>query len=230
MKRMLVLLLICLTVSFSACSSFNNNRTTSNELSATSMNESATPDIDKSEPPYTLRFNSFEEIAALKNIVNQNEEVVKNYLADKEYDMNGNIVSTEDIKALFDRIGDINMLHITKDSGYELVEVIYYIDYGYILTTYRQEKSLIRFYCYLESDNYEETSSDSLVDTLLISEKTMNIYKVKDELSSNILKGRIRTNNSVINMCIIESEDEDYLLEEVKSNIILAPLSNLVKE
>ena len=226
MKRLFLLLLLCLTLCFSSCARIDNEV---ERMDTSSIVENNSSYLQPPPMPYTLRFNSFEEVAELKNIVNQNEIDVKKYLNDKNFAMNG-VCSTEDVKKLFETIGNVNMLHLTEASAYKLVNVIYYVDYGYIMTTYTKDSATIRLLCYLNIVNNEEPSSELLVDTLSVSNKTMNVYKVTDEESPYTLKGHLLTNNSLVRMLIIESEEEHNLLENIKDHIILAALSSLISE
>lgn len=110
------------------------------------------------EPPEMLLFDSFEQIAELYSIAAQDEETVTAYLDQKGFSMNS-LSTKSDVVELFERISDLNMLHLDSSSGYELKSILYYVTYDYIMSTYKSGDDIVRFICYVGSGD-ELTSSN----------------------------------------------------------------------
>jgi len=77
------------------------------------------PGSEGVEPPDILNLDSFEKIAKLKGMLEEEDDVVIDYLDSNNYSMNG-LASKIDIAAFFDHVGDLNMFHMDPSSGYNL--------------------------------------------------------------------------------------------------------------
>lgn len=231
MKKLLIsIIAICTAFCCIGCSIDDS----SDKMTPTSDIVPITEDInnESSEPPCVLVFNSFEEIAELKDMLNEDEDIVLDYLTSNNYDMNG-LSSKNDIAKLFDDIGDTNMFHMDSSSGYHLHSMLYYVSYNYIMSTYTNDHDFIRFICYIgttdEKNTLNKTESEKeVVSTLSIGNKTVPLYRVEEKNSSYSLVGRTQTDNSMINIFLFE-ENVTVLRNSIDKNIISLTLLDLIE-
>lgn len=182
--------------------------------------------------PEILSFASFEQIAELNSIVAQDEETVAEYLDQKGFSMNS-LSTKSDVIELFERIGDLNMLHLDRASGYELAGISYYVTYDYIMSTYKSGEDIVRFICYVGAGE-ELTSSDignmesDLVGTFSIGATSVGLYNVVETNSPYALSGRVKTANSRIT--ILLSANDEAKIDLIGANIILSNLMNFITD
>lgn len=184
------------------------------------------------EPPEMLLFASFDQIAELNSIVTQDEETVSEYLDQKGFSING-LSTKSDVVELFERIGNLNMLYLNRSSGYELVNISYYVTYDYIMSTYKSGDDIVRFICYvgsgdeLTSSNIGNIESD-LVGTFSIGATSVGLYNVMETNSPYALSGRVETTNSRIT--ILLSENDGVKVDSIGTNIVLSKLMDLITD
>ena len=184
------------------------------------------------EPPEMLLFASFDQIAELNSIVTQDEETVSEYLDQKGFSING-LSTKSDVVELFERIGNLNMLYLNRSSGYELVNISYYVTYDYIMSTYKSGDDIVRFICYvgsgdeLTSSNIGNIESD-LVGTFSIGATSVGLYNVMETNSPYALSGRVETTNSRIT--ILLSENDGVKIDSIGTNIVLSKLMDLITD
>ena len=182
--------------------------------------------------PEVLVFDSFEQIAELNSIATQDEETVAEYLDQKGFSMNS-LSTKSDVVELFERIGDLNMLHLDRASGYELADISYYITYDYIMSTYKSGDDIVRFICYVGSGD-ELTSSDvgnnesDFAGTLIIGATSVGLRDVAETKTPYALSGRVNTTNSRIT--ILLSENDEAKIDSIGANIILSNLMDLITD
>lgn len=183
------------------------------------------------EVPLILSFVSFEQIAELNSITIEDEETVSEYLDQKGFSMNG-LSTKSDVVELFERIGNLNMLHLDSSSGYELVGISYYVTYDYIMSTYKSGDDIVRFICYIGSTD-ELTSSDisnvesELMGTFSIGTASVGLHSVAETNSPYALSGSIETTNSRITILLSEN-DETKIENNISTNIISANLMDII--
>lgn len=179
-----------------------------------------------------LLFDSFEQIAELYSIAAQDEETVTAYLDQKGFSMNS-LSTKSDVVELFERISDLNMLHLDSSSGYELKSILYYVTYDYIMSTYKSGDDIVRFICYvgsgdeLTSSNIGNIESD-LVGTFSIGATSVGLYNVMETNSPYALSGRVETTNSRIT--ILLSENDGVKVDSIGTNIVLSKLMDLITD
>lgn len=189
---------------------------------------------ETSDVPYVLAFDSFEQIAALKNMLEEDENTVADYLNSNNYSMNG-LTSKRDIGELFNDIGDLNMLHLDPASGYDLGGISYYVSYNYIMSTYKNGSDMVRFICYIGNSN-ETTAWNSadvheteIVSNFSIGNKTIGLHNVDDENSPFALAGSIETTNSQIAMFFTD-DNEETIRNRIGENIVSSTLLDLIEK
>ena len=197
----------------------------------TSMSDSQT--CGSHGVPETLRFDSFEQIAELNGIAAQDEETVAEYLDQKGFSMNS-LSTKSDVVELFERIGDLNMLHLDRASGYELVEILYYVTYDYIMSTYTCGDDMVRFICYIGAGD-EPASSDigntesNFVGTLSIGATSVRLRSVEETKTPYALIGNLETTNSRITILLSEN-DETKIENSISTNMVLSTLMDLITD
>lgn len=189
-------------------------------------------DGEHHDVPEVLSFASFDQIAELNSIVTQDEETVSEYLDQKGFSING-LSTKSDVVELFERIGNLNMLYLNRSSGYELVNISYYVTYDYIMSTYKSGDDIVRFICYvgsgdeLTSSNIGNIESD-LVGTFSIGATSVGLYNVMETNSPYALSGRVETTNSRIT--ILLSENDGVKVDSIGTNIVLSKLMDLITD
>lgn len=228
MKKLCALLVVlCVLIGCVGCA-VNEPGTDKNELSNNSFTDSTSPK-DSHDVPFILYFDSFEHISELKSMLEEDESTVDEYLRDNQYYMNG-LKSKNDINGLFDDIGDLNMLHLDSASGYSLAGITYYVSYGYIMSTYKNDNDIVRFICYINNGNLEDNISEpaelktAVIGNMSIGNKTLGLHSVDDEKSQFALASSIETENSQITLLFTEDND-DVIQAVIGDNVVEAPLS-----
>lgn len=184
------------------------------------------------EPPEMLLFDSFEQIAELYSIAAQDEETVTAYLDQKGFSMNS-LSTKSDVVELFERIGDLNMLHLDSSSGYELKSILYYVTYGYIMSTYTCGDDMVRFRCYIGAGD-EPASSDidniesNFEGTLTIGTTSVGLRSVAETSTPYAFIGIFKTTNSRIT--ILLSENDGVKVDSIGTNIVLSKLMDLITD
>ena len=188
---------------------------------------------ETAEPPCILNFESFEKIAELRSMLEEEADTVADYLDSNNYSMNG-LSSKEEIAGLFNEIGDLMMFHMDPSSGYGVVSVIYYPEYEYILSTYSNDRysDTLRFVCYMGTSNEGDTmnpaeGAETAVNTLRIGDEEVALYKV-EESGSHKLAGRAATGNSRITILLFD-DNEEAIRNEIEGHIVTATLLELVE-
>lgn len=183
--------------------------------------------------PYVLTFDSFDKLAELRDVVNKSGDEINNYLATNGYDMNG-LTSKDDINNLFEQIGNLNMLHFDDASSYKLVEISYYVSYGYVMSTYSNDIDIVRFICYIKD---EETSADmysaelnsDVSARLTISGDVVSLYAIEEPNSPFELLGRFETPNSNITILLSNQENMSVTIEDIDTNVESSTLFDLIR-
>lgn len=247
-KTFIFSICICISICCVACSFdtdsnikelnlVQNNR---EELCVTPIGDSdknRIPSSDNKHPdvPYILDFDSFDEIAELSNILDEEEDVIKGYLDSTGFSMNG-ISSKEDIIDLFDQIGDLCLLHLEDESGYELLGVSYYISYGYLMSTYRDGNEIVRFICYVGGDagSIGPTSTGTIdtevVSKLTIMDKTVKLHRVEASGSPFSLIGSVTTSNSQITILLSNNEPAREIDATLSKNANISTLREIIQK
>lgn len=194
---------------------------------------SENPRNETTEPPCTLNFESFEKIAELRSMLEEEEDTVAEYLDSNNYSMNG-LSTKEEIAGLFNEIGDLMMFHMDPSSGYGVAGIIYYPEYEYILSTYSngRHSDTLRFVCYIGGSDEKDTANpvegeETAVITLRIGDEEVALYKV-EENASHKLAGRTATSNSRITILLFD-DNEETVRNEIEGHIVTATLLELVE-
>lgn len=192
------------------------------------------PENEAVEPPYILNLESFEKIAELKSMLEEDEDTVTDYLDNNNYSMNG-LSAKEDITELFNHVGDLNMFHMDASSGYRVAGILYYPEYNYILSTYSngRHSEMLRFVCYIGASDGTDTlnpveGAETAVSFLCIGDEEVSLYKV-EENSSHKLVGRTATNNSRITILLFD-DNEETIRNEIEGHIVTATFLELVED
>lgn len=145
-----------------------------------------------------------------------------------------NSLSTKsDVVELFERISDLNMLHLDSSSGYELKSILYYVTYGYIMSTYTCGDDMVRFRCYIGAGD-EPASSDidniesNFEGTLTIGTTSVGLRSVAETSTPYALIGIFKTTNSRIT--ILLSENDGVKVDSIGTNIVLSKLMDLITD
>lgn len=237
-NKLFIIVLLCILLCCAGCSAdhlggdvsdLHVDPVTNVDRASTSGSQT---DGSPPEPPEMLLFDSFEQIAELYSIAAQDEETVTAYLDQKGFSMNS-LSTKSDVVELFERTGDLNMLHLDSSSGYELKSILYYVTYDYIMSTYKSGDDIVRFICYvgsgdeLTSSNIGNIESD-LVGTFSIGATSVGLYNVMETNSPYALSGRVETTNSRIT--ILLSENGGVKIDSIGTNIVLSKLMDLITD
>lgn len=237
-NKLFIIVLLCILLCCAGCSADHPNGDMSDLHVDGMLNDDQAPmsgsqtDGEHHDVPEVLSFASFDQIAELNSIVTQDEETVSEYLDQKGFSING-LSTKSDLVELFERIGNLNMLYLNRSSGYELVNISYYVTYDYIMSTYKSGDDIVRFICYvgsgdeLTSSNIGNIESD-LVGTFSIGATSVGLYNVMETNSPYALSGRVETTNSRIT--ILLSENDGVKIDSIGTNIVLSKLMDLITD
>lgn len=237
-NKLFIIILLCILLCCAGCSADHPNGDMSDLHVDGMLNDDQAPmsgsqtDGEHHDVPEVLSFASYDQIAELNSIVTQDEETVSEYLDQKGFSMNG-LSTKSDVVELFERIGNLNMLYLNRSSGYELVNISYYVTYDYIMSTYKSGDDIVRFICYvgsgdeLTSSNIGNIESD-LVGTFSIGATSVGLYNVMETNSPYALSGRVETTNSRIT--ILLSENDGVKIDSIGTNIVLSKLMDLITD
>lgn len=220
MRRTYWLVLLCVVLSFVSCNRNDNIVTYSADTKA--------PENEAVEPPLILNFESFEKLAELKGMLEEEEDIVAEYLDSNNYSMNG-LSSKSDIAAFFDHVGDLNMFHMAPSSGYNATYIVYYpeCDYDYFMSIYSNGHDRVLFRCYVDTSDGVSVSEAYAVSTLCIGEKKVALYESEDE-GVYALVGRTETANSLITI-MVSDDDEEIIRNTIEGNIVCMTVSELIE-
>lgn len=223
-------LFICMCVMafcFTACAGGQAE----NESPLTSRNSGVDTNTPH-DPPRVLTFKSFEEIAELNKTTEQEENVVIEYLESHTFNMNG-LSSKADVVALFDQIGDLEVLHLKEASAYRVVDISYYVDYGYVMFTYRNIDNLVRFICYIGERETADQSSERVIATeiekLTIENVAVSLYEVDTANGLFDLTGELNTSNSRITI-LLSSDESNGVRKALEQNLVQITLQELIEQ
>ena len=237
-NKLFIIILLCILLCCAGCSADHPNGDMSDLHVDGMLNDDQAPmsgsqtDGEHHDVPEVLSFASFDQIAELNSIVTQDEETVSEYLDQKGFSMNG-LSTKSDVVELFERIGNLNMLYLNRSSGYELVNISYYVTYDYIMSTYKSGDDIVRFICYvgsgdeLTSSNIGNSESD-LVGTFSIGATSVGLYNVMETNSPYALSGRVETTNSRIT--ILLSENDGVKIDSIGTNVVMSKLMDLITD
>ena len=185
------------------------------------------PENEGVEPPEILNLDSFEKIAELKSMLEEEDDVVIDYLDSNNYSMNG-LTSKSDIAAFFDHVGDLTMFHVDPSSGYNLTSILYYPehDYDYFMSIYSNGSERIMFRCFVDTLEKVYVLEEDAVSTLSMGEKTVALYEIEDE-AAYALVGWTETVNSLITI-MISDDDEEKIRNTIEGNIVCLTLNELI--
>ena len=237
-NKLFIIVLLCILLCCAGCSADHPNGEVSDlhvdgVLSGDQapMSGSQT-DGEHRDVPEILFFDSFEQIAELNSMATQDEETVAEYLDQKGFSMNS-LSTKSDVLELFERIGDLNMLHLDRASGYELAGISYYVTYSYIMSTYKSGDDIVRFRCYVGAGD-ELTSSDignmesNFVGTLNIGATSVGLCSVGETKNRYAFIGNLETTNSRIT--ILLSENDEAKIESIGTNIVMSKLMDFITD
>lgn len=237
-NKLFIIILLCILLCCAGCSADHPNGDMSDLHVDGMLNDDQAPmsgsqtDGEHHDVPEVLSFASFDQIAELNSIATQDEETVSEYLDQKGFSMNG-LSTKSDVVELFERIGNLNMLYLNRSSGYELVNISYYVTYDYIMSTYKSGDDIVRFICYVGSGD-ELTSSNigniesGLVGTFSIGATSVGLYNVVETNSPYAVSGRVETTNSRIT--ILLSENDGAKIGSIGTNVVMSKLMDLITD
>jgi len=237
-NKLFIIILLCILLCCAGCSADHPNGDMSDLHVDGMLNDDQAPmsgsqtDGEHHDVPEVLSFASFDQIAELNSIVTQDEETVSEYLDQKGFSING-LSTKSDVVELFERIGNLNMLYLNRSSGYELVNISYYVTYGYIMSTYTCGDDMVRFRCYIGAGD-EPASSDidniesNFEGTLTIGTTSVGLRSVAETSTPYALIGIFKTTNSRIT--ILLSEKDGVKVDSIGTNIVLSKLMDLITD
>ncbi len=149
--------------------------------------------------------------------------------------MNG-INSKKDIENFFEKIGNLKILHLVADSGYNLKSILYYIDYGCLDSIYATDSENIRVTSYLKdrltaNSTQENTAAEEDVTVkgkLTISNKSVNITGSKNAKSAYKMGGTLGTTNSLVRISF--TSEEILSQKSLEQNIVETTLNELMQQ
>lgn len=237
-NKLFIIILLCILLCCAGCSADHPNGDMSDLHVDGMLNDGQAPmsgsqtDGEHHDVPEVLSFASFDQIAELNSIVTQDEETVSEYLDQKGFSING-LSTKSDVVELFERIGNLNMLYLNRSSGYELKSILYYVTYGYIMSTYTCGDDMVRFRCYIGAGD-EPASSDidniesNFEGTLTIGTTSVGLRSVAETSTPYALIGIFKTTNSRIT--ILLSENDGVKVDSIGTNIVLSKLMDLITD
>lgn len=187
------------------------------------------PENEGVEPPEILNLDSFEKIAELKGMLEEEDDVVIDYLDSNNYSMNG-LASKIDIAAFFDHVSDLTMFHMDPSSGYNLTSILYYpeLDYDFFMSIYSNGSERILFRCFVDTSEGVYVPEEEAVSTLSMGDKKVAFYEIEDEAAYAFV-GWTETANSLITIMISE-DDEEKIRNTIEGNIVSVTFLELVEE
>lgn len=237
-NKLFIIILLCILLCCAGCSADHPNGDMSDLHVDGMLNDDQAPmsgsqtDGEHHDVPEVLRFASFDQIAELYSIAAQDEETVTAYLDQKGFSMNS-LSTKSDVVELFERIGDLNMLHLDSSSGYELKSILYYVTYGYIMSTYTCGDDMVRFRCYIGAGD-EPASSDidniesNFEGTLTIGTTSVGLRSVAETSTPYAFIGIFKTTNSRIT--ILLSENDGAKIGSIGTNVVMSKLMDLITD
>lgn len=237
-NKLFIIILLCILLCCAGCSADHPNGDMSDLHVDGMLNDGQAPmsgsqtDGEHHDVPEVLSFASIDQIAELNSIVTQDEETVSEYLDQKGFSING-LSTKSDVVELFERIGNLNMLYLNRSSGYELKSILYYVTYGYIMSTYTCGDDMVRFRCYIGAGD-EPASSDidniesNFEGTLTIGTTSVGLRSVAETSTPYALIGIFKTTNSRIT--ILLSENDGVKVDSIGTNIVLSKLMDLITD
>jgi len=232
MKKLLIcLLVVCfIATNFAAC--------TKQGGASDINNENGTSENAHTSPPQVIVFESVEELIEHKNLLNKSEaEKREYYLSKGAFNNESELTSNEEIKAFFDKIGNLPILHLNEASGYNLAHIQYTEDYGTIDTVYTNDNGFIRFYRYLpdskllnNTDKTEPISRPIAKEKLTVLNQTLDFQIMNDDEDCYRLFGRLNAFDSYILLDLIDNTRSGFDLNAIEQNIVETTLNELMQQ
>lgn len=226
MKKLLTSLLLFFSLFLTACS-LNDVYLEGNNSETEERKEVSQHESENTVPPHMLEFDSYQEIAEFRNILNESEDIVIEYLKEKNHYING-VYSKEDAIKLFDKIKDLEVAYYEEDSEWKLGSITYYVDFELFTIIYGNDNSRVRIRCYInEPDYWKESNGKVTLEeskyTVKAGNYSVKMYENLDERSNTYLTGRFQTSNSYVSLWVESTEESD---RQMKTAI----LEELLKE
>jgi len=149
MKKIVsVVLLVCFLASCASCAETSSEDTTpvattpaetppagttpvattpadSTPAATTPVATTPAPNPSMGMPPQNLYFDSLEELRELKTMMERNDDAAKEWLRQNiNYYWNG-LSCMDEVKEMFDKLGNLHFYYLAPSSGYTLVEISY---------------------------------------------------------------------------------------------------------
>lgn len=253
---LLAILAFCITISFVACNSVatpgessdaesvykadDSTEEASSEAAVSevisSVSESASEESEHIEPPCVLRFTSLGDVDKLRSMIDEPENVAREYLDKMHYSMNG-LNNRDDIKAMFELLDNSNILYLSADSGFEIGNIEYYVESAHISCWYDKDGEQIQVLNYLldspyiaaDKKNFSENTSAitndgvSPLKTAEISGYLVKLYTRSENTVSfwDIESNYIRTPNTIIR--IFATNRNNFDVESLNSGASITP-------
>ena len=232
MKKLLIcLLLVCfIATNFAACIKQGSVGDINTEID--------TSENTHTSPPRVIVFESVEELIEHKNLLNKSEEEKRKYYLSKgTFNNMSELTSDEEIKAFFDKIGNLPILHLNEASGYNLGYIQYTKDYGTIETVYKNENGFIRFYRYLpeskllnNTDEKETISRPIAKEKLTVLNQTLDFQIMNDDEDCYRLFGRLNAFDSYVLLYLTDNAKKGFDLAAIEQNIVETTLNELMQQ
>lgn len=199
---------------------------------------SGTVDNTHIDVPRVLRFESLEEVPELKEMLEKSDEEVTEYLSEKSFNMNG-LNSKEDIEAFFEKIGDLKILHLKENSGYDLSFIHYNVDSETVDISYKNKNGYVKFTRYLPNSKSlsDSAENDKQESTLALAEEKLTILNEPIQLrvwndTENFyrLRSVFDMFGSRVIFVLSDKTKSGFDLAAIEQNIIETTLNELIEQ
>ena len=232
MKKLLVIfMVICIIFSFVSCAVNPKNT----EQSDANLGNTTNENLASQSPPPALNFSSVNDLVELKSMLEKSEEEVKKFLKEKNYI--DTLYTKKEIEMFFEEIGNLQILHLTEASGYNLVDIQYVEDYGTIDTVYLNDDGFIRLYRYLPdsrllsgSDKTEPISRPIAKEKLTVLNQTLDFQIMNDDERGYRVCSTLKAFDSYVLLYLTDNAKKGFDLNAIEQNIVETTLNELIEE
>ncbi len=230
MKKILITFLaLLLCTALCACSNEQPPIDTNGDASSSNETDTSTTDTATNSDSYThimtlrYKFDSFDEIAELRSVLNMSDEEAEKYLYDNSWAL-VQLFNKKNVSDLYKILDNLNVFYIDPSSGYKLTffefnPTTQYFDYMYA------DASNNRIRCFIYLDNYSERTIDETVEaTLNVSNNEIKLYDCSGDSTFDSF-GELYTDRSLMQIYFSDNSNASTLSQY----ILLTTLSELIK-
>ena len=181
------------------------------------------------EPPRVLIIDTYEEIHALKDLIDEPDEMVVQEYLKKAYIIDNGLDTKADIIHFFEKIEEVEMPYFEINDAWKLKHVMYYPETVVVEVVYRDGEEIIRFFGSWERpENFSEEYSGENKVAINAGDKEVNLRFSSEEKPWVI--GKIQTSNSYVIMRY-RAEDKERIEDKMAvADIKIAPMGKVIEK